>query len=161
MRADPLAVEQHVDGEHEDQDQRDRALDHDVVQASRVKETMSPEPAAHLSCSVSSAVSPWRDLDVDPLSSQPVLEVGELRVRVVDDLRDAVRNFDAWSPTGSASSAPSADEADDSTRYHAQHREAAREAARWSSATNGLSSSATSAATMKAAATGPAARSSA
>ena len=65
-RADPVAVDQHVDRQDDDQDQREAGLDERCTSASRVKPTTSPAPPVIRSPIVCSArLALLLDLDVD------------------------------------------------------------------------------------------------
>ena len=84
-RADPLAVEQHVDRQHDHEDQAEAGLT-TVVSRSRPKLTMSLVPPTTFSCSVCSAGSPCFLISMSmPVAIEVVLEVREARVGAVDD----------------------------------------------------------------------------
>ena len=128
-----------------------------------MKDTSSPEPSATRAPSVSSAVWPCAcDLDVDAVVVEPVLELGELGVGVVDDARDVVaeRGGLVADRVGEHRREPADDH--DEREEHGQHGEPARERARaLQQRDERVQQQRESAATTKISVTGPAARSSA
>jgi hypothetical protein len=89
-RADALPVEQHVDRQDDDQDEGDRALDQSGQRLARegneLTRSFGHAGAERLECSLALL----GELDVDALVVEPLLQVGERGVRVVDDPRDGV-----------------------------------------------------------------------
>ena len=126
-RAYPLAVEQHVDGQHDDQDQRDRALDERREGLARERDELA-RALGERAPSVSSAVSPWRWTWMS-MPFGPASPAGpQLRVGVVDDPGNGVGELETWSATGFASSAAIPPTTTIRREEDAQHRQPAREA---------------------------------
>ena len=75
--------------------------------SSPVNETTSPEPSSTWSCSVCERGLALRlDLDPDPVVVERLLEVGERRVRVVDEVGHVLWKALTCSATGLARIAP-------------------------------------------------------
>ena len=127
-RADPLPVEQHVDREHDDQDQRDRALDHDRERLAREGHELARALGDALAERLQRGLALRGDLDVDPVVVEPA--PGGRRARRSRRRRCPGRapEPDAWSPIGSASTATSAASDDEQREVDAQHGESARDA---------------------------------
>jgi hypothetical protein len=88
--ADPLAVEQHVDADHDDQDQRQRGLDRRPQRVLGERHQLAGPLRQVLAERAERGLALVGDLDVDPVVVEPLLDIGERGVGVVDQVRHVV-----------------------------------------------------------------------
>ena len=88
--ADAFSVEQHVDAEDDDQDQRDRRLCQPQQRVARERDQLAGALRDAVAERVDRGPARLGHLQVDPVAVEPVLDVGERVVDAVDDRRHLV-----------------------------------------------------------------------
>ena len=129
VRADPLAVEQHVDADHDDQDQRQRRLDERAQRVLGERDELAGALGQVLAERAAAPSEPSSEICTStPLSSSHCCTSSSVALASSTSVGTLSRNADTWSATGLASTRPIVPSTQTSAEHHDQHRDPARDA---------------------------------